>query len=118
MTEHGHQLADDAIVCIKGRLDTRDETPKLVAMEVKRPDLVLDGGPPVRLRLTAGALSETRIGELRDLLAAHPGDSPVYVHLDAGPRTTVLRLGDNYLVDARNGLFGELRVLFGSAAVL
>jgi DNA polymerase-3 subunit alpha len=118
MVEHGHQLVDDAIVCVKGRLDTRDETPKLICMEVKRPELVLDGGPPVRLKLSAGALSETRIGSLRDLLAAHPGDSPVFVHLDSGPRTTVLRLGDDFLVDARNGLFGELRVLFGSAAVL
>jgi DNA polymerase-3 subunit alpha len=70
------------------------------------------------LKLSAGALSETRIASLRDLLAAHPGDSPVFVHLDSGPRTTVLRLGDDFLVDARNGLFGELRVLFGAAAVL
>ncbi len=27
--EHGHKLADDAVVCVKGRLDTRDDQPKL-----------------------------------------------------------------------------------------
>jgi DNA polymerase-3 subunit alpha len=118
MTEHGHVLADDAIVCVKGRLDSREDTPKLVAMELKRPELVLDGGPPVRLRLNPGALSETRIARLRDLLAEHPGTSPVFVHFDAAPQSTVLRLGDDYLVDASNGLCAELRVLFGDAAVV
>ncbi len=34
--------------CVKGRLDVRDDTPKLIAMEITRPELVLDGGPPVR----------------------------------------------------------------------
>ena len=39
MTEVGHLLADDAVVCVKGRLDLREEPAKLVCMEIKRPEL-------------------------------------------------------------------------------
>src|SRR5205814_7627673 len=104
-------LADDAIVCIKGRVDHRDDVAKLTAMEVTRPELVLDGGPPVRLKVRIGGLSDLKVDRLKEILVSHPGDSPVFVHLESPEKTTVLRLGDEHLVDARNGLFAELRVL-------
>ena len=49
MLEHGYKLVDDAVVCVKGRLDTRDDSPKIVCMEITTIELVHDGGPPVRL---------------------------------------------------------------------
>jgi DNA polymerase-3 subunit alpha len=118
MAQYGELLADDAIVTVKGRLDHRDETPKLIAMELGRPDLVLDGGPPVRLRVKLGQLDERRVAELRSLLERHPGDSPVFVHLQGPDRETVLRLGDDHLVDSSNGLHAELRVMFGADCIL
>ena len=51
MTEYGHVLENDAIVVVKGRVDLRDDAPKLVAMEVIRPEIVLEGGPPVRIKV-------------------------------------------------------------------
>jgi DNA polymerase-3 subunit alpha len=117
MAQYGHVLDEDAIVCVKGRLDTRDDTPKIIAMEVTRPELVLDGGPPVRLRLRAASLSEQKAQQLEELLREHPGDSPVFLHLESPDKTTVLRLGDDHLVDARNGLFAELRILLGADCV-
>ena len=47
MTEMGYLLADDAVVCVKGRLDLRDDVPKLICSELKRPQLVLDGAEPL-----------------------------------------------------------------------
>ncbi len=117
MAQFGHVLEEDAIVCVKGRLDTRDDTPKIIAMEITRPEIVLDGGPPVRLRVKVGSLSEQKAERLETLLREHPGDSPVYLHLESPEKTTVLRLGDDHLVDARNGLFAELRVLLGADCV-
>ena len=117
MAQVGHMLADDAIVTVKGRLDQRDDTPKIIAMELDRPELVLDGGPPVRVRMKLAALSDDKVTRLKDVLAEHPGDSPVYVHLESPEKTTVLRLGDDHLVDAGNGLFAELRVLLGADCI-
>ncbi len=117
MTDHGHALEDDAIVCVKGRLDARDDAPKLIAMEITRPDLVLDGGPPVRLRTRPGALSEDRITRLKALLLEHPGDSQVFVQLEGAEKVTVLRLGDEFCVEPTGGLFAELRILLGADCI-
>jgi len=117
MTDFGHALEDDAIVCVKGRLDQRDDAPKIIALEITRPELVLDGGPPVRLRTKPGTLSETRVARLKEILGEHPGESPVYVHLEGPDKTTVVQLGDEFCVDASNGLFAELRVLLGADCI-
>jgi DNA polymerase-3 subunit alpha len=117
MSDHGHSLEDDAIVCVKGRLDLREDAPKLIAMEITRPDLVLDGGPPVRVRAKLGALSEARVARLKEILGDHPGDSQVFVHLEGADKTTVLQLGDDFCVDASNGLFAELRILLGADCI-
>ena len=114
MTDFGHVLEDDAIVVVKGRVDLRDDTPKLVAMEVIRPEIAIDGGLPVRIKVKLHVLTDEKAARLKDVLAEHPGDSPVFVHLEAPEKTTVLRLGDEVLVDAGNGLFAELRVLLGA----
>ncbi|HZP29042.1 MAG TPA: DNA polymerase III subunit alpha, partial [Acidimicrobiia bacterium] len=117
MADHGHVLEDDAIVCVKGRLDLRDDQAKIVAMEITRPELVLDGGPPVRIRAKLSTLNETRVEQLKQILVAHPGDSPVFVHLESPEKTTVLRLGDEHCTDASNGLFAELRILLGADCI-
>jgi DNA polymerase-3 subunit alpha len=114
MTDFGHVLEDDAIVVVKGRVDLRDDTPKLVAMEVIRPEIAIDGGPPVRIKVKLRTLTDERAARLKGILAEHPGDSPVFVHLEAPEKTTVLRLGDEVLVDPGNGLYAELRVLLGA----
>jgi len=117
MAQYGHLLEDDAIVVVKGRLDVRDDTPKIIAMEVVRPELSVDSGPPVRVKVKLNVLSDAKVGRLKDILSEHPGDSPVYVHLESPEKTTVLRLGDDHLVDAGTGLFAELRILLGADCI-
>jgi DNA polymerase-3 subunit alpha len=117
MTSYGHILHEDAIVCVKGRLDMRDDDPKIIAMEVTQPELVIDGGPPVRLRVRRDALTNEKVEQLKEILHAHPGDSPVFVHLEGADRTTVLQLADDFLVDSYNGLYADLRVLLGANCI-
>jgi DNA polymerase-3 subunit alpha len=117
MQSYGHLLEDDAIVVVKGRLDMRDDTPKVIAMEVVRPELAVDSGPPVRVKVRLNTLSDAKVGKLKDILSEHPGDSPVFVHLESPEKTTVLRLGDDHLVAADTGLFAELRILLGADCI-
>ena len=109
MTDVAHLLADDAVVCVKGRLDLREETPKLICMELKRPTLMLDGAGPLHLEVPIHLLTDERVDQLKRLLLDHPGDSAVFLHVG----TKVIRLADSYAVEARNGLLAELRVLLG-----
>jgi DNA polymerase-3 subunit alpha len=110
MADVGYLLADDAVVCVKGRIDLRDDTPKLVCMEVKRPDLSREGAEPLHLMLPLNSLSEDRVDHLKQLLVDHPGESPVFLHVG----TKVLQLTDEFRVDTSNGLVAELRVLLGA----
>jgi DNA polymerase-3 subunit alpha len=114
MAEHGHKLVDDAIVVVKGRIDGRDDVPKVMAMDIAIIEVVPDAAPPVRVNLPPSRASESIIDKLKNLLAEHPGESPVFLHL--GERK-VLRLPDAFCVDVTNGLVGELRVLLGADAV-
>ena len=115
MLEHGYKLVDDAVVLVKGRVDNRDESTKLLCTDLTVFDAAeLVASPPLRLRLPAASLSEHRIDVLKRLLGEHPGESPVFVHLGEGK---VLRLSDQFSVDMTH-VVGELRVAFGHDAVL
>jgi len=118
MAQFGHLLEDDAIVCAKGRLDLRDEAPKVIAMELTRPELVVDSGPPVRVRAKLRSFDQERVARLKEVLARYTGDSPVFVHLEGGEKVTVVRLADDFCVSATGALFAELRVLLGADCIV
>ena len=113
MTEVGHMLADDVVVCVKGRLDLRDEVPKIVCSELKRPQLSADGSEPLEVVVPVNALDDARVERLRELFREHPGSSPVYLHVG----TKVVRLAHEYDVTTSAGLLAELRVLLGPACL-
>jgi DNA polymerase-3 subunit alpha len=110
MLDWGALLADDAVVCVKGRIDLREEPAKIICMELKRPDLSPDHSRPLRIKLDPSALTAGCLARLKDVLREHPGSQPVFVHLDS----TILRLPDEFRVDAGNGLVAELRELLGA----
>ncbi len=114
MTDHGHKLADDAVVVVKARIDAREDQPKLVAMDVE-PFEPIGDAHPLRVKVASAALSETVIDDLKRLLAEHQGDSPVFLHL--GERQ-VLRLPEAWTVSVGPALLAELRVLLGPTAIL
>ena len=114
MQEYGPLLDDDAIVCVKGRVDLREEPAKIICLELRRPELAADGGAPVHVNLPASRVTGSVIGDLKNVLIEHSGPSPVFLHLGE----KVLRLPDQFNVDSSNGLFAELRVLLGPNGLL
>jgi DNA polymerase-3 subunit alpha len=116
MTEHGHKLADDAVVVVKARVDRRDEAPKLIAQIIDVVD-VGEGGTaePLRLRVPPQLLSAQTVADLKSILIEHPGGAPVVLHL--GERQ-VVRLPERWNVDTSNGLLGRLRVVLGAGAIV
>ncbi len=110
MLDYGALLSDDAVVCVKGRIDMREEPAKIICMELKRPDLSPEHSRPVRIKLDPSVLTPKCLTQLKDVLREHPGSQPVLVHLDS----TILRLPDEFRVDAGNGLVAELRELLGA----
>ena len=113
MEKFGALLRNDAIVVIRGRTDTRDETPKITAMEISVPVLEQVGMSEIRVNLPLAKLTDTTVESLKGVLAEHPGDCPVLLHVGE----KVLRLPPEFNVDPRN-VIGELRRLFGVNAIV
>ncbi|HWC40182.1 MAG TPA: DNA polymerase III subunit alpha, partial [Acidimicrobiales bacterium] len=114
MRQFGVLLEEDVAVCVRGRIDTRDDQPKLVCMGLTRPQLVVDDGPPLRISLPLTSLTDSLLQSLKQLFVDHPGPSPVYLHVGS----KVLQLPDELNVDARSGVVAEVRVLLGPNAVV
>jgi DNA polymerase-3 subunit alpha len=115
LQEHGHKLADDLVVAVRGRLDRRDEArTNLICQSVDVLENLESGAAPtLTLRVPATSLDELKIQRLKRILREYPGESPVL--LDLGQH--LLRLSDEFRVDVDLSV-GELRMAFGHDAVL
>ncbi|WP_189716622.1 DNA polymerase III subunit alpha, partial [Streptomyces phaeofaciens] len=111
------QLVEDAVVFVKGRLDKREDVPRLVAMELQVPDLSNAGtNAPVILTIPATRVTPPMVSRLNEILTHHKGDSEVRIKLQGPTRTTVLRL-DRHRVKPDPALFGDLKVLLGPSCL-
>ncbi|MBW3662207.1 MAG: DNA polymerase III subunit alpha [Actinobacteria bacterium] len=111
-------LAEDQVLVVTGRLESRDETVKLTANEVSAPDLAEVRGAPVVVHLDVVQCTDEAVSRLRAVLSHHPGHVPVHVHLHhGGERAGEFRLGDAHRVTRRPGLYGELKSAFGPDVV-
>ncbi|MDQ3537912.1 MAG: DNA polymerase III subunit alpha, partial [Actinomycetota bacterium] len=110
-------LAEDAVLCVKGRLDNSD-TPKVIVTEVSAPDLSDATGAPLVITLAPQQCTPEVVGRLKALLAEHRGVVAVHLRLcNAAGRTTTLRLDDGLCVRRTPGLYAELKGLLGADAV-
>ncbi len=110
-------LAEDAVVVVRGRLDRREDVPKLVAMELTLPDLSEGPRGPVVISLPTVRCTPPVVERLKEVLATHPGATEVHLRLQAASRTTVLRIDDGLRVNPGPALMGDLKALLGPACL-
>jgi DNA polymerase III subunit alpha len=108
-------IIDDAIVVVRGRLDRREEVPKLVAMEVSAPELPADGQGPFVVSIMEARCVPAVVERLREVLTTHPGPTEVHLRLLAGSRAKVVRLDDKLRVRPSPSLLADLKQLLGPA---
>jgi DNA polymerase-3 subunit alpha len=112
----GQYIAEDAIVVVKGRIDRRDETPRIMAMDLSMPDITAaDASRPLVLALPVNRCTPPLVERLKEILVLHPGQAEVHVKLLNGPRSTLLRLGP-FKVTNTTALKGDLKALLGPQA--
>ena len=109
-------LVEDSVVSVQGRINDRDGTINISGRELS----VLDvssaehgGKPPVRLALPLHRVSDQTVADLKRILHAHPGDSPVHLPVRGPQKTTVFALAAQ--VDAAS-LASDIKGTFGPDA--
>jgi DNA polymerase III subunit alpha len=113
----GVDVAEDAIVLVKARVNRRDDRVSLIVNDLAVPDLTQGGpgapGAPVKVSMRTELCTPQRVSKLKDVLSNHPGTSEVHLALVNGGRTTVLRLDDALRVTQSSALMGDLKALLG-----
>ena len=107
------QLVEDAVVLVRGRLDKRDDVPKIIASELVVPDLSTGPRGPVVVSLPTLRCTPPIVDRFKEVLASHPGTTEVHLQLVTGAKTTLVRLDDRLRVRATPALFADLKALLG-----
>nr|WP_206314016.1 DNA polymerase III subunit alpha [Streptomyces coryli] len=111
------QLVEDAVVFVKGRLDKREDVPRLVAMELMVPDLSeASANAPVTITIPTVKVTPPLVEKLGEVLKHHRGGTEVRVKLLGTQKTTLLRL-DRHRVTPDPALFGDLKELLGPSCL-
>jgi DNA polymerase-3 subunit alpha len=113
----GMQIAEDAIVVIKGRVDAREDTIRVIGSDLSLPNLSEGPRGPIRITVEQARVTPPVIERLREVLASHPGTTEVQLELGFGHRH-VMRLPDHLRVQPSQALMGDLKALLGQGAVI
>jgi DNA polymerase-3 subunit alpha len=104
----GQYVAEDAIVVVRGRVDRRDDQPRLMAMDLSLPDISApDEMKPLVLALPPARCTPPLMERLREVLASHPGSAEVHLRVNRH----VLRAA--WRVAPTTALMADLKALLG-----
>ncbi|MGW6913181.1 DNA polymerase III subunit alpha [Kitasatospora sp. NPDC054939] len=111
------QLVEDAVVFVRGKLDKREDVPRLMGMELSVPDLSnAHAEAPIVINIPSGRVTPPLVARLGEVLSSHRGTTEVRLRLEGNRRTTVLRL-DRHRVKSDPALFGDLKQLLGPSCL-
>jgi DNA polymerase III subunit alpha len=111
----GVDVAEDAIVLVKARVNKRDDRVSLIANDLAVPELAAAGesGLPFKVSLRTELCTPERVAKLKEVLTHHPGTSEVHLNLVNGSRITPLCLDNGLRVTNSSALMGDLKALLG-----
>lgn len=110
----GVDVAEDAIVLVKARVNKRDDRVSLIANDLAVAELATgEAGLPIKVSLRTDQCTPERVAKLKEVLTHHPGTSEVHLTLVYGSKMTALRLDDSLKVTHTSALMGDLKALLG-----
>ncbi|MCB0928223.1 MAG: DNA polymerase III subunit alpha [Mycolicibacterium insubricum] len=110
----GADVADDAVVLVKAKVNMRDDRISLIAHELIVPDFSsANGNRPLAVSLPTRQCTIDKVSALKQVLARHPGTTQIYLRLISGERITTLELDQGLRVTPSSALMGDLKALLG-----
>ena len=111
-------LTEDEVVIIKGKLDLKEGTPKIIAGDVipieQASSRLIDS---ISLKISSSEASGKIFHQLKDILENHPGKTPVHLAVAHKNGKTIKIQPDNG-VDINSSLLSELEKILGKDEVL
>jgi DNA polymerase-3 subunit alpha len=110
---HGVNLVEDRIVAIRGRVDKREEQPRISALDLTLPDLKQVPTGPFIISMEMSRCTPPVIDRMNEILRSHPGGREVHLRLVDGEKNTVLKLDENLKVTSSPSLSADLKTVLG-----
>ncbi|MCM8770873.1 MAG: OB-fold nucleic acid binding domain-containing protein, partial [Candidatus Omnitrophica bacterium] len=105
-------LEVNTVVLLKGRLNLREESPKIIANDITPIDMVYKLISAININLSN--LRENVFDTLKGILRSHPGKVPVYLHLATPNKARVqLLVGEDLFVEPSEELIAAIDSLLG-----
>ncbi|GAA1984892.1 DNA polymerase III subunit alpha [Nocardiopsis rhodophaea] len=111
-------LMEDTAVTVKGRLNDRDGTWSMFASEMSILDIshVSEGPPPMLLTVQDKRLTPELVNELKQVLKAHRGETPLTIRVDHPVKSRVFEIPD-YPIQVGPEFSGDVKSLLGPDAI-
>jgi DNA polymerase-3 subunit alpha len=110
---HGVNLLEDRIVAIRGRVDKREEPPRISALDLTLPDLKQVPTGPLIISMQASRCTPPVIDRMSEILKSHPGGREVHLRLIDGEKKTILKLDEALKVTSSPSLSADLKTVLG-----
>jgi len=112
-------LQKDATIFVRGKVNARDDIPKVLAEEIVHLDDVKKRFTRmVNIDLLTAGLDPEMLKQIRSILTHHKGMTPVYLTFrDPKGKAAVLHSGEDIKVEASDELFDALEKLVGENSV-
>jgi len=109
-------IQPNTVVLVKGRLDRREDTPKIIANDLFPMDEAYKLITSVNINLSG--IRENLFETLKELLTHYPGRIPIYLRLDTPAKSRVhLVVGDGLFVLPSDKLIRDIESLLGEDRV-
>jgi DNA polymerase-3 subunit alpha len=110
---HAMNLIEDRVVVVRGRIDKREEAPRITALEMTMPDI--SGGPtgPLVISIDSARVTAPLVDRMKEILRSHPGSREVHLKLDDGSKGLVMKIDDELRVTASPSLSADLKSVLG-----
>ncbi len=110
-------IMEDLVLCVKGKVELREEQVKMTALEVTTPNLKNPDEKTLVIKMSLPFAKEEILERLKEAIRSHPGPNRVQIHLLSGRKITILKLDENFKVNPDSALFAEIRSLLGEKSV-
>ena len=110
---HGVNLVEDRIVAIRGRVDKREEQPRISALDLTLPDLNQVPTGPLVISMEMSRCTPPVIERMKEILRSHPGGREVHLQLDENGKKTVLKIDEGLKVTSSPSLSADLKTVLG-----
>jgi DNA polymerase-3 subunit alpha len=111
--QYAMTLAEDKVVVIRGRVDKREEQPRMTVLEMTEPDVHQVPTGPLTIKLDAIRCTPPVVDRMKEILRSHPGPREVHLKLADGDKSMVMKLDDGLRVTASPSLSADLKSILG-----